>query len=163
MSAAPSLPKPPSSYLEERRVAEGYYVKVTETDAGDEAARPAARDMRSYSAADAEAAARKQLGSLRYQDPCTLLTALLAKFVPPGMPFGGSVHYGSGVKYVGQLKQSQCCGQPVPHGKGMLLFPPLGSGDTLEGTWSNDSPSGIMMASKFAYLWVKNFPSLVTS
>jgi hypothetical protein len=128
---------------------------VIETDAN-RATTPAARDLGSYSTSNTEAEARKQLGSLKYQDPCTLLTALLAKFIPPGMPFGGSVHYGSGVKYVGQLKQSQCCGQPVPHGKGVLLFPPIGLGDKLEGTWSNGSPSGMLMMSKYAYLWAKN-------
>ena len=43
-----------------------------------------------------------------------------------------------------------------------MLFPPLGSGDKLEGEWVDGQPGSIAMAAKLTWLWAKNGPSLAT-
>ena len=60
------------------------------------------------------------------------------------------------------LKTKRCFGSPVRDGPGVMLFPPLGSGDKLEGEWVDGQPGSIAMAAKLTWLWAKNGPSLAT-
>jgi len=79
-----------------------------------------------------------------------------------GVPFGGTLTFAGGVKYVGGLKTKRCFGSPVRDGPGVMLFPPLGSGDKLEGEWVDGQPGNFAMAAKLTWLWAKNGPSLAT-
>ena len=60
------------------------------------------------------------------------------------------------------LKTKRCFGSPVRDGPGVMLFPPLGSGDKLEGEWVDGQPGSFAMAAKLTWLWAKNGPSLAT-
>ena len=101
-----------------------------------------------------------------------------------GVPFGGTLTFAGGVKYVGGdmhpiptripfspriplllsigLKTKRCFGSPVRDGPGVMLFPPLCSGDKLEGEWVDGQPGNFAMAAKLTWLWAKNGPSLAT-